>query len=195
MPSPKKPDFIEQSGWKVYAPHGAILSNDEVDEWESELFALPEQTFGATRLQIDHAASGFRVELNAREALRALRGQPASAELPYREAWKGKEGMATPFFGPIKVQEYNYDWTYATTYGGTVTERDPSSDPSEQGAAMEPRAGAEEDGIDQSLLARPDPILFFDELVLYEDDLADNGACKLSVKLRVRHTLAAATTL
>lgn len=32
---------------------------------------------------------------------------------------------------------------------------------------------------------RPDPILFFDEVVLYEDELADNGIAMLSCKIRV----------
>lgn len=35
------------------------------------------------------------------------------------------------------------------------------------------------------LLKRPDPILFFDELVLYEDEMADNGITMLSAKVRV----------
>lgn len=34
-------------------------------------------------------------------------------------------------------------------------------------------------------LKRPDPILLFDEIVLYEDELADNGIAILSVKIRV----------
>lgn len=36
-----------------------------------------------------------------------------------------------------------------------------------------------------ALLRRPDPILFFDEVVLYEDELADNGIAMLSCKIRV----------
>ncbi len=35
------------------------------------------------------------------------------------------------------------------------------------------------------LLKRPDPILFFDEVMLYEDELADNGIAMLSCKIRV----------
>lgn len=34
-------------------------------------------------------------------------------------------------------------------------------------------------------LKQPDPILLFDEVVLYEDELADNGISILSVKIRV----------
>ena len=35
------------------------------------------------------------------------------------------------------------------------------------------------------LLKVPDPILFFDEVVLYEDEMADNGITMLSCKIRV----------
>lgn len=34
-------------------------------------------------------------------------------------------------------------------------------------------------------LKRPDPILLFDEVMLYEDELADNGIAMLNVKVRV----------
>ena len=35
------------------------------------------------------------------------------------------------------------------------------------------------------LLKVPDPILFYDEVVLYEDEMADNGITMLSCKIRV----------
>ena len=35
------------------------------------------------------------------------------------------------------------------------------------------------------LLKQPDPILFFDEVMLYEDEMADNGITMLSCKIRV----------
>lgn len=35
------------------------------------------------------------------------------------------------------------------------------------------------------LLRRPDPILLFDEIVLYEDEMADNGITMYSCKIRV----------
>ena len=35
------------------------------------------------------------------------------------------------------------------------------------------------------LLKQPDPIIFFDEVVLYEDEMADNGIAMLSCKIRV----------
>jgi TIP41-like family len=41
------------------------------------------------------------------------------------------------------------------------------------------------DQMDRALLTNRDPILFFDELLLYESELEDNGLSSLSVKIRV----------
>ncbi len=35
------------------------------------------------------------------------------------------------------------------------------------------------------LLKRPDPIIFFDEVMLYEDEMADNGITFYSCKIRI----------
>ncbi|GJP33836.1 hypothetical protein CLOM_g18343 [Closterium sp. NIES-68] len=43
----------------------------------------------------------------------------------------------------------------------------------------------EGEGIDWAMLQRRDPILFSDEVVLYEDELADNGISLLTVRARV----------
>jgi type 2A phosphatase activator TIP41 len=39
--------------------------------------------------------------------------------------------------------------------------------------------------INTEKLSQPDPILFFDDVVLYEDELGDNGSGFLSVKIVV----------
>lgn len=41
------------------------------------------------------------------------------------------------------------------------------------------------EAIDRALLMERDPILFYDEVPLYESDLDDNGACHMTVRLRV----------
>lgn len=48
-----------------------------------------------------------------------------------------------------------------------------------------PQFAPTEEMIPFERLKRPDPILLFDEIVLYEDELADNGIAILSVKVRV----------
>lgn len=67
-----------------------------------------------------------------------------------------------------------FDWTFSSAYAGTVQ------------SAHVPHATEEQ--IDLERLKRRDPILFYDEVVLFEDELADNGASMLSVKLRVMPT-------
>ena len=65
-----------------------------------------------------------------------------------------------------------FDWSYTTDYRGSLGEHSR-------------RFEATSRTIPLDLLRRPDPILFFDEVMLYEDELADNGIAMLSCKLRV----------
>ena len=74
----------------------------------------------------------------------------------------------------IKEVVKPFDWSYTTDYKGTVT----------KGKQFE-NQGNVEDPIPLELLKRPDPILFFEEVVLYESELDDNGISVLSCKLRV----------
>jgi len=76
--------------------------------------------------------------------------------------------------GPDQKSRKVYDWSYSTDYRGTVISSSPSL-----------RFQDSARPIPVDLLRRPDPILFFDELVLYEDEMADNGITMLSCKIRV----------
>lgn len=66
-----------------------------------------------------------------------------------------------------------FDWSYTTDYKGTVSA--PTAFKFQEYTGSLP--------LDQ--LKRPDPILFYDEVILYEDELADNGISTLSCKIRV----------
>lgn len=65
-----------------------------------------------------------------------------------------------------------FDWSYSTDYKGTMKSDTPGFE-----ASVKP--------IPLELLKRPDPIDFFDEVMLYEDEMADNGITLLSCKIRV----------
>ena len=65
-----------------------------------------------------------------------------------------------------------FDWSYSTDYKGTLSIDSPTFSPSLTPIPVE-------------LLKRQDPILFFDEVMLYEDEMADNGITLLSCKIRV----------
>lgn len=65
-----------------------------------------------------------------------------------------------------------FDWSYSTDYKGTVHTNTSNFEPTNKAIPFE-------------LLKRPDPILFFDELTLYEDEMADNGITFYSCKIRI----------
>lgn len=65
-----------------------------------------------------------------------------------------------------------FDWSYSTDYKGTLRSSSPLLEASTIPIPVE-------------LLKRPDPILFFDEVILYEDEMADNGITMYSCKIRV----------
>ena len=65
-----------------------------------------------------------------------------------------------------------FDWSYSTDYKGTMKSESPAFEPSGKIIPLE-------------LLKRPDPIIFFDEVMLYEDEMADNGITLFSCKIRV----------
>ena len=65
-----------------------------------------------------------------------------------------------------------FDWSYSTDYKGTIRSSVALFEPTKTPIPLE-------------LLKRPDPILFFDEVILYEDEMADNGITMYSCKIRV----------
>ena len=68
----------------------------------------------------------------------------------------------------VKEKVKPYDWTYTTCYRGNV-----------EGLEV-----AETDAkIDYEHLKQQERIEFYDEVVLYEDELADNGTALLNVKV------------
>ncbi|KAJ1497614.1 hypothetical protein HMI56_005520, partial [Coelomomyces lativittatus] len=70
----------------------------------------------------------------------------------------------------IQMTPKPYDWTFFSRYSGTLHP---------QGKTWEPTHS--EIPLDQ--LKVPEPILFYTETVLFEDELSDNGVSKYSIRL------------
>ncbi|KNE60648.1 hypothetical protein, variant [Allomyces macrogynus ATCC 38327] len=86
---------------------------------------------------------------------------------------KFPSASASPFdIRPEEIQETPkpFDWTYSTDFRGLVSSADVLSTDEE---------------IPLAKLAVREPILYFDENVMFEDELGDNGVSKYSVKIRV----------
>jgi hypothetical protein len=95
---------------------------------------------------------------------------------------------------PTTVLAKPYDWTYTTTYTGHEAKIDPSADtvsaihipePLDEPTLSWKPADPENpsNAIPLAELSRPDPILFYAEVPLFEDELHDNGASSLLVRI------------
>ena len=84
---------------------------------------------------------------------------------------------------PETVPTKPYDWTYTTTHPGTAI---PAENSSLHWQLADPENQAHT--IPMAELRRPDPIMFYSEIPLFEDELHDNGSSSLLVRIRVMPT-------
>lgn len=133
---------------------------------------IPEMIFGDNIVSIEHKPSQWGIQFNAEDALDAVdKTEKNMLKVAYARDWESTRGETTQ---KIKEVVKPYDWSYSTDYSGTLN-------PDENTKAF----SATDKPIPLELLKRRDPILFFDEVVLYESELDDNGISVYSAKLRV----------
>lgn len=138
---------------------------------------VPEMIFGDNLVAIRHAPSGWSIEFTAEAALdRVDKTGVNMLQVAYAGEWSSSRQSSSAH--DIREVVKPYDWSYTTDYMGTET---PATSPSPPGM-LKP---AKDKSIPLELLKRRDPILFFDEVVLFESELDDNGISVYSVKVRV----------
>jgi type 2A phosphatase activator TIP41 len=143
--------------------------------------------YGANFARFTHLASGVTVEFNALDGACGCKintdaqgvADRTTFKLPISDRWAKREDLNG---NKIKAWREDYDWTYTTTYGGSLSREGEGS--GKEGTAAPQRVPTQA-RIGYELLKAREPILFYDTLLLYEDDLFDFGESKLSVKLRV----------
>ncbi|KAI5956275.1 TIP41 [Candida jiufengensis] len=190
---------IKVGDWEIYTIKKPILNSVELDNLADTKFEfpLPEMIFGNNLVKIKNVSSlqdQKEIWFNAIDALDTL-DEDVHLKVSYHEEWlksrqlqqkkKLERGKDFGIDEDIKEKVSDlteevgikpYDWTYSTNYIGKVS-----------GFIFK-------DCTDSNLeipiekLTKPDPILFFDEMILFEDELADNGISMLSIKIRVMPT-------
>lgn len=119
-----------------------------------------------------------------------LQDGDGGVKVGYADAWlKSRTDPDTNVPLPTTVVAKPYDWTYTTVYSGHHPGVE--TEPSETSSSVSWKDGDPEDGthdIPLAELTRPDPILFYAEIPLYEDELHDNGSSNLLVRIRVMPT-------
>lgn len=164
------PRCIIQKGFKITTQKLPILKAEPIERMTSALgIAPPEMIFGDNYVAIEHAVSGWGISFNAFDALdRVDKTGEKRLKVAYSKKWQQSREDAHDIKEVVKP----FDWSYTTDFKGTLS---PTSPPFHDSSTTIP----------VELLKRPDPILFFDDVVLYEDELADNGIAMLSCKVRV----------
>ncbi|KAI8836483.1 TIP41-like family-domain-containing protein [Chytriomyces cf. hyalinus JEL632] len=177
--------------WTIKAP---ILSAPQMDALKAAAnlgLPFPEMFFGfnalclevedrtATAASSDSNSAAFRFSFSAADALGSVDCSEEAMDavkVAYAKEWTEK---SEKLHGTIKQIPRPYDWTYTPKeYHGSLSGADAA-------AAAIPAFKTTTSKIDIELLKRSEPILFYDEIVLYEDELGDNGACMLTARVRV----------
>ncbi|KAI9033117.1 TIP41-like family-domain-containing protein [Hyaloraphidium curvatum] len=167
-----------------------ILSSSQLDDLRRthDFAALPDMVF-SNRVSIVHRASGVELVFDSVDALKGMwsplkeercsesfgvgTGAPAVPKVKAAAVWTAAARDHADAEALIRIQ-HDYDWTYHSRYRGTVF----------PDAAI--RTFEASDAINWNLLTDArEKILLFSEVVLYEDELADNGVTRCSVKIRV----------
>jgi len=156
--------------WSILARTGPILTSAQDEEVRTQLDipALPEMCFGETTLQINHSL-GFSMVFNGIDALKMVDNKHDKMKVAYASDWQDQRMNVE-----VSKEVVNpFDWTYTTNYSGTIT--NPNL------VTITPTT----DRIDIEKLKKHERIHFYQSMVLFEDELADNGIAKLIVKMRV----------
>ena len=165
-----KTELFNFGPWHITASTGPILTSVQDDDMRAQLDlpALPEMCFGDTKLEVKHS-QGFGLSFNAMDALRRVDNKKDTMKVAYAAEWQ-KERQSVQISTEVAKP---FDWTYTTDFSGTVLGED------------KVQVGATTDKIDIEKLKRQEKIHFYQDMMLFEDELADNGIAKLTVKMRV----------
>ncbi|KAM9985803.1 hypothetical protein ACTFIZ_002096 [Dictyostelium cf. discoideum] len=172
---------IEIGDWVIHTSKNPILKSTEKEEWEKELVlnGLPEMVYGNNFIRLSNEKRDITIVFNCMDALKMLdkvadQSIKVSSSKKWEEINKGFEGQI----------EKSFEWTFSSPYTGTILTRGHCYSNFEKPIGLFENTTEK---IDIEKLKRPDPILFFDDVLLYEDELADNGSSMLSVKIRVNN--------
>lgn len=175
LPVQRTPSLEINPNWSLYTQRRPILNAEEIEHYEGVLdIPVPEMIFGNNCVGVtckDTAGkTQFHVDFNALDALRLVERNPSDAiKVSYANDWYASR-LQKHAQSDVTMEVYKpYDWTYSSEYRGTCNAQWTRDD---------------EHAIPTDKLTSANPILFYDDMVLYEDELGDNGISVLSVKVR-----------
>jgi type 2A phosphatase activator TIP41 len=163
--------------WRVEEISGPIATRQVVDEMTGRL-GIPMPTMLFDRNQLILANQGISVWWRTEEALSGVSLNPPDFAVRGSKEWQESR------MDHVEILERTispFDWTFSSHYHGRIFYN------GKECAAQQ--VGSDHTVVDYARLRdRAEPILYFKELILYEDELADNGLTRFSIKLRMMPT-------
>ncbi|KAK4106172.1 TIP41-domain-containing protein [Parathielavia hyrcaniae] len=162
-----------------------ILKSGPIDAMSARLgIPVPEMIFGDNLVSVAHPPSGWSVSFSAEGALDTVdkTGEAGMLRVAYAREWSSSRERTSAGISEVVRP---FDWSYSAAYWGDEVKAGDGRGLGEGQGNGEGEGEGEEEGIPLELLKRRDPILFADEVVLYESELDDNGISVMSVKVRV----------
>jgi len=135
-----------------------------------KLPSLPDMVFGDNFLRIMHE-DGYGIEFNALDALRLVNDNQDLMKVAIAKAWAEARADSEYVSEVLKP----FDWTFTTNYKGTIFGKGDKvlmATPTTQ-------------RIDMEKLKQQEKIMFYEEIHLFEDELADHGSASCNIKIRV----------
>lgn len=192
---------------KISERCGVEIRNDDVIVIDGHNLHIPPMIFLKDILTIKHQSSSTQFDFSAADAIcswaiKHTKPNLEILEVPYAKHWTIEQTN--------EMKQHKWDWTYCSDYNCTVTSSPSSSELSSiilnEGKILGPSINSVPStsnenesnnlvfieclpgGIDLNLLRAQDDILFYDDFILYQDDLQDCGETQFSVKIRVMPT-------
>ncbi|KAI8752644.1 TIP41-like protein [Biomphalaria glabrata] len=163
--------------WSIRSWKSHILESEGVQrekfQQDLNLPQIPEMVFAENILRIHHE-SGCGIEFNALDALRLVDAFNDPIKVAASEEWQTARSNCQH----IKNVVAPFDWTFTTDYKGTIFEEQPGI----------LRVCPTTQRIDIEKLKQKEIIHFYEDVLLFEDELSDNGTSILNVKMRVMPT-------
>lgn len=196
-------DGIDIRGWEIRTTHQAIANSTVEEELAQQLgIKLPGMLFDKSCLKLqyrnfssatDAHQPTFELLFNAVDALKMVGEADPNIKVKAAEKWDAKTDRDDV---EITTIEKASDWTFSTRYPGTVKKAGSNWDglapgwtPNAEGAASNAETitpGGSLVAVDYNALRNTDiPILFSSEVILFEDELDDNGIASHRVRIRV----------
>lgn len=119
--------------------------------------------FPHNTLSLTHS-SGATITFKALDALAPVKNHRLDLKVACSAAWKETRDQAN-----MEEKIKPFDWTFTTDYAGSLSSDFTVEDTDER--------------IDIERLKQKEKILFYEELMLFEDELHDNGTASCTVKI------------